>query len=161
MMVNCYTAYIGVGANLGDPIQQIVDARMALRNLPETQSLRTSSLYYSKPVGYADQANFVNAVFEVVTSMEAYNLFAGMQKIELALGRQRDANNQNAPRVIDLDLLLFADQVIDDERLVVPHPRMSERSFVLKPLAELAPKLATKYGASQDFPDQVLHRLIV
>ncbi len=161
MTVNSYTAYIGVGANLGDPIQQIVDARAALRHLAQTKSLRTSSLYCSKPVGYAEQEDFINAVFEIVTTMTAHQLFASMQKIEIDLGRRRDPNNQNAPRVIDLDLLIFADQIIDDEQLIVPHPRMSERLFVLEPLAELAPKLAARSGAKKELPQQQLYRLIV
>lgn len=161
MTVTFYTAYIGVGANLGNPIQQIVDARVALRCLPETQSLRTSSLYSSKPVGYADQEDFINAVFEITTSMQAHDLFASMQKIEIALGRERDPNNQNAPRRIDLDLLLFEDQAINDEQLIVPHPRMSERLFVLRPLADLAPELAAERSVNKDLHNQEIHRLTV
>lgn len=159
MTVDSYTAYIGVGANLGDPIQQIVDARAALGHLLETQSIRSSSLYCSAPVGYADQPDFINAVFEVVTCAQAHTLFAGMQSIETSLGRQRDSNNQNAPRLIDLDLLLFADQVIHDDLLTVPHPRMNQRLFVLKPLAELAPELVQT--AQLELVDQKLHCLIV
>ena len=156
MNSNCYTAYVGVGANLGDPVQQIVDARAALRQLPETQALRSSSLYSSTPVGYADQNDFINAVFEVITVVPAHSFLTKVLEIETDLGRQRDPNNQNAPRVIDLDLLLFADQVIKEPQLIVPHPRMHERLFVLKPLAELAPKLAAEHGLNNDFPDQEL-----
>jgi len=156
-----YIAYIGVGANLGDAIQQIVDARKALERLSEITSVRSSLLYSSTPIGYDNQPDFINAVFEVVTIAQAHTLFRYMQNIETSLGRQRDPNNQNAPRTIDLDLLLFADQVIDDEHLTVPHPRMAQRLFVLQPLAELAPDLAFVQNATPDLVDQELHPLIV
>ena len=156
-----YTAYIGAGANLGDPIQQIVDARVALSILPETQSLRSSSLYCSAPVGYREQADFINVVFELVTSAQAHDLFLSMQKIEESLGRQRDPCNQNAARTIDLDLLLFADQILDDQQLTLPHPRMTERLFVLKPLCELAPELPILQDIEADLSKQELYRLVV
>ena len=161
MMDDFNTAYIGVGANLGDPIQQISDARFALCRLPETQSLRSSSLYCSSPVGYRDQPDFINAVFEIVTSTSAISLFTSMQEIETSLGRERDPSNQNAARTIDLDLLLFADQKIQTKQLTVPHPRMTERLFVLKPLAELAPELDVLHSLDADFGEQKLHQIDV
>ena len=131
------TAYIGLGANLGDPIQQLVDARTMLYALAGVVSGRCSDLYLTTPVGYAEQPDFVNCVVELQTALSAQQLFAHMQEIENRLGRRRVTGNQNAPRMIDLDLLLFGDLQIDDSQLVVPHPRLGERLFVLQPLSDL------------------------
>ena len=155
-------AYLGLGANLGDPVQQLVDARLALENLPSSIKLRCSSFYLSSPVGYDDQADFINCVIELHTSLEPLALLDAMQSIENSLGRERLVGNQNAPRLIDIDLLLYANRAIDAERLIVPHPRMAERLFVLKPLLELI-NLAEYQSCleSQDFGDQQLMRLVV
>ena len=130
-------AYLGLGANLGDAVQQIVDARHALQGLSSTISLRCSYLYLSSPVGYAKQDDFINCVVELITSAKPIELLDEMQRIENEMGRKRVAGNQNAPRLIDIDLLLFDSQTIDEPRLSVPHPRLTERLFVLKPLLEL------------------------
>jgi 2-amino-4-hydroxy-6-hydroxymethyldihydropteridine diphosphokinase len=151
-------AYIGLGANLGDPIQQIIDAREALNSLRGSRKGRCSSLYLSSPVGYSEQPSFINCVLELESSLGAHGLFDCMRDIENSLGRVRDAKNQNAARLIDLDLLLFGDQVISDEILSVPHPRIAERLFVLRPLAELGPKIT--HSNSVDFTQQVLHKLV-
>jgi len=155
-------AYLGLGANLGDPIQQMVDAREALLGLESTLRIRCSNFYVSSPVGYEAQADFVNCVVELETTSGALELLDDMQAIENAIGRQRVADNQNAPRVIDIDLLLFGDQVIDIERLQVPHPRMKNRLFVLEPLLELANlepyRIAVEAG---DFQGQELARLTI
>lgn len=160
-------AMIGMGANLGDPIQQIVDARDSLLALESSVSGRCSSLYLSSPVGYSDQPNFVNCVFELQTNAPAQTLLQALQTIETALGRRRMLSNQNAPRVIDLDLLLYGDQSIDTEQLIVPHPRLHERLFVLAPLCELQPELwldgrgrvAHVINQISSSTDQVLNRL--
>lgn len=131
-------AYIGVGANLGDRVQTIVDARRALAKLPETLTLRSSSLYWSSPVGYDDQPGFVNCVFALTARLSGGELFSRIQCLETVFGRRRDPRNQNAPRAIDLDLLLFNDQCIQTEELIVPHPRILERRFVIEPLLELS-----------------------
>lgn len=155
-------AYVGLGANLGDPIQQIVDARRMLFQLSGTLGGQSSCLYVSSPVGYSDQPDFINCVVEVETLSSAHELFSAMQSIENKLGRVRDASNQNAPRMIDLDLLIFSQQQIDDEILMVPHPRIGERLFVLQPLLEL---VSNKFLVSLDIPlacdfsDQQLHAL--
>ncbi|MBL4673292.1 MAG: 2-amino-4-hydroxy-6-hydroxymethyldihydropteridine diphosphokinase [Arenicella sp.] len=155
-------AYLGLGANLGDPIQQLVDARKALVGLASTLQLRCSNFYASSPVDYEAQPDFINCVVELETSSGAIELLDDMQAIENALGRHRVADNQNAPRVIDIDLLLFGDQSIDIERLQVPHPRMNNRLFVLKPLLELAEleryRTALEVG---DFEGQVLAKLTI
>jgi 2-amino-4-hydroxy-6-hydroxymethyldihydropteridine diphosphokinase len=155
-------AYLGLGANLGDPIQQMVDARASLARLPSTLDLRCSSFYASSPVGYAAQPDFVNCVVELETNSEAIELLDDIQAIENALGRQRVMANQNAPRLIDIDLLLFGRQSIADERLQVPHPRMKSRLFVLEPLLELT-ELASYRVAFEvaDFEGQDLTQLTI
>jgi len=131
------TAYVGFGANLNDPIEQIISARKRLIEHSGISSLQCSSFYVSSPVGYTRQADFINCVASINTSLEPLELLSVMQVIEKSLGRCRNPNNQNAARTIDLDLLLFGEQVIESRQLIVPHPRMTERLFVLKPLREL------------------------
>jgi len=161
------TAMIGMGANLGDPVQQIVDARVSLLALKHVHGGKCSSLYLSSPVGYSEQPDFVNCVMALNTQASPHRLLADMQAIETDLGRLRVADNQDAPRLIDLDLLLFGDHVISTERLQLPHPRMHERLFVLAPLDELQPNLRlNELGKVCDLisdiaahSDQVLYRL--
>lgn len=152
------TAFLGLGANLGDPIQQIVDARRCLLCLSGTEALRSSSLYVSSPVGYSEQPNFINCVVALETHDDAHILLDDMQSIEKRLGRVRDASNQNAPRMIDIDLLLYGETQINDPRLIVPHPRMQERLFVLEPLHELGVRDYPK-SLNTDFTQQELHKL--
>ena len=133
-------AYIGLGANLGDPVEQIGAALAALDGLPETRVVRRSSLYRSAPVGHADQPDFINAVAEIETTLAPRVLLDALLAIEMGLGRRRSF--ANAPRTLDLDLLLYGDMVMDEPGLSVPHPRMHARAFVLAPLAEIAPDAA-------------------
>ena len=137
-------AYLGLGANLRDPVEQIISARSELSKLPGVSLLACSRFYMSSPVGNHDQPNFINCVFEVETSLSAIDLLDATQKIETDLGRLRVAGNQNAPRLIDIDLLLYGSQHINNERLIVPHPRMADRLFVLRPLLELNDSLFYK-----------------
>ncbi|HNX71103.1 2-amino-4-hydroxy-6-hydroxymethyldihydropteridine diphosphokinase, partial [Rivihabitans pingtungensis] len=130
------TAYIALGSNLQQPAEQVRAALAALAALPECSGLRASSLYVTAPVGYADQPDFINAVARLDTTLSALALLAQLQALEAQFGRERSF--RNAPRVLDLDLLLYGDQRIDTLELTVPHPRMHERAFVLAPLAELA-----------------------
>ena len=131
-------AFIGLGANLGEPEAQVRDAIVALGKLPRTRLVRASSLYRSAPVGYKDQPDFVNAVAEIETELEPEALLQELLAIETRFGRARTF--PNAPRTLDLDVLLYADQVIAQPGLTVPHPRMHERAFVLAPLAEISPE---------------------
>jgi 2-amino-4-hydroxy-6-hydroxymethyldihydropteridine diphosphokinase len=133
-------AYVGLGANLGDPRRQLEQALRELDELPGTHLRASSSLYRSAPLGYADQPDFVNAVAELDTRLPATQLLAGLQAIEARHGRSRSF--ANAPRTLDLDLLLFGDERIAGPGLTVPHPRMHERAFVLVPLVEIAPEAA-------------------
>jgi 2-amino-4-hydroxy-6-hydroxymethyldihydropteridine diphosphokinase len=131
-------AFVGLGANLGEPASQVQQAFIELDAIPHTRVVRTSSLYRSEPVGYAEQPRFVNAVAQVETGLPAERLLAELQAIEARHGRSRSF--ANAPRTLDLDLLLFADAVLDVPGLKIPHPRMHERAFVLAPLLEIAPQ---------------------
>ena len=133
-------AFIGLGANLGDPETQVRRAFAALAELPRTRLLAASSLYRSAPVGVVAQLDFVNAVAEVETALTARALLEALLAEERRFGRTREF--PNAPRTLDLDLLLYGDRVIAEPGLVVPHPRMHERAFVLAPLAEIAPDIA-------------------
>jgi 2-amino-4-hydroxy-6-hydroxymethyldihydropteridine diphosphokinase len=134
------TAYIGLGANLGQPVQALRDALTRIGQLPETTLAKHSSLYRSAPVD-AQGPDYINAVAEVSTRLSAPELHAQLQRIETDAGRER--SYRNAPRTMDLDLLLFGSATIASARLQVPHPRMHERAFVLVPLAEIAPQLVS------------------
>jgi 2-amino-4-hydroxy-6-hydroxymethyldihydropteridine diphosphokinase len=136
-MCDAVTAYVGLGANLGQAEQTVRNAISRIAQLPQTSLTKQSSLYRSAPVD-AGGPDFINAVVEVSTSLTAPELLSQLQAIEFAAGRQRPY--RNAPRTLDLDLLLFGDARIDSERLQVPHPRMKQRAFVLRPLAEIAPQ---------------------
>jgi 2-amino-4-hydroxy-6-hydroxymethyldihydropteridine diphosphokinase len=129
-------AYVGIGSNLNEPVRQVEDAFLELDRIPRSRVMRRSSLYRSAPVGYVDQAEFINAVGALETSLEPEKLLDELLIIEARHGRQRSF--ANAPRSLDLDLLLFEELELQTERLTVPHPRMHERAFVLKPLLELS-----------------------
>jgi 2-amino-4-hydroxy-6-hydroxymethyldihydropteridine diphosphokinase len=128
-------AYVGLGANLGEPRRQIEAALDALKALPQTRFLRASALYRSAPLGYTDQPDFLNAAAMLDSDLNPEALLDRLQDIERHQGRERSF--ANAPRTLDLDLLLYGDRVLDTPRLTLPHPRMHERAFVLKPLLEL------------------------
>jgi 2-amino-4-hydroxy-6-hydroxymethyldihydropteridine diphosphokinase len=129
-------AFIGLGANLGEPETQLRRATAELGVLPRTRLLASSSLYRSAPVGVGPQPDFVNAVAKVETALSARGLLEELLTAEARAGRERPS--PGAPRTLDLDLLLYGDAVIAEPGLVVPHPRMHERAFVLLPLAEIA-----------------------
>ena len=133
-------AYVGIGSNLLDPAAQVKSALAELGRLPRTRILKSSSLYRTAPIGHADQPQFVNAVASLETSLQPAELLAELQKIEKQHGRQRSF--KDAPRSLDLDLLLFDEIIQKRAQLTLPHPRMHERAFVLKPLLEIAPGIA-------------------
>ena len=117
------------------------------------------AMYVSSPVGYSDQADFINCVLALDVSVSAQDLFAQMQLIETALGRVRVQANQNAPRSIDIDLLMYGEHFIDEPDLVVPHPRMNQRLFVIEPLRQLGVRVEADQEI--DFSDQHLHKLSI
>jgi 2-amino-4-hydroxy-6-hydroxymethyldihydropteridine diphosphokinase len=133
-------AYVGLGANLGEPLATVNQALRDLAAVPGVLSLRHSALYGSSPVD-ATGPDYVNAVAELHTTMSAPALLAALQALENGAGRQRPY--RNAPRTLDLDVLLFGAAHIQSLHLTVPHPRMAERAFVLRPLHELAPALVS------------------
>jgi 2-amino-4-hydroxy-6-hydroxymethyldihydropteridine diphosphokinase len=129
--------YLGLGANLGDRLLNLRTALHRMTTYAEVQ--RVSSLYETEPVGFLEQDWFLNAAAHITTDLAPLDLLHAIRGIENDLGRQRIV--VNGPRTVDLDILLWEDQVINSGGLVVPHPRMHERLFVLAPLRELAPKL--------------------
>ncbi len=132
------SVFIGIGANLGDAKTSVLRAVQSIAALPHTALVAQSSLYRTAPLE-SSGADYVNAVVQIATSLTAARLLAHLQQIENQAGRQRPY--RNAPRTLDLDILLFGDAAIDTPDLAVPHPRMNERAFVLVPLAEIAPQL--------------------
>lgn len=132
-----HVAFIGLGSNLADPKKQLLNAINALDALPTTRLVRCSSLYLSAPVGYLDQPNFVNAVAELATDLSPRELLEALLALELQFGRTREF--VNAPRTLDLDVLLYDDLQHHEHGLTIPHPQMHLRAFVLQPLLEIAP----------------------
>lgn len=138
-MRDTVTAYIGIGANLGDAAATVAAAVTALGHLPDARLLQQSSLYRTAPVD-ATGPDFFNAVAALVTTLSPDALLTALQGIEQAFGRQRPYHH--APRTLDLDLLLHGDVVCATPRLTLPHPRLHLRAFALQPLLEIAPDLA-------------------
>lgn len=133
-------AYVALGSNLSDPAEQVRKAIVALGRLPRTVVAARSGLYRTPPWGYTDQPDFINAVVRLETALSARELLTRMLALESESGRVRTM--PNGPRILDLDLLLYDDVRIAEFDLVVPHPRMQERAFVLVPLLEIAPSIA-------------------
>lgn len=131
--------YLGVGSNLGDRRSHLERAKQLVRKISETHFLRGSFLRETEPVGGPFQGKFLNGVWEIETRLPARELKDRLLQIEAELGRRR--NEPNAPREIDLDILFYGDQMIDEPHLQIPHPRLQERAFVLEPLSELVPEL--------------------
>lgn len=149
------TAYIALGANLGDACGTVRQAVQALGTLPQTRLVRSSSLYRTAPID-SSGPDYINAVAEVATGLSPQALLAELQRLELAAGRERPY--RNAPRTLDLDILLYDDITLDTPMLTIPHPRMHDRAFVLLPLAEIAP---ARVGADllQAVANQTVKRL--
>ncbi|HHH36752.1 MAG TPA: 2-amino-4-hydroxy-6-hydroxymethyldihydropteridine diphosphokinase [Gammaproteobacteria bacterium] len=134
-------AYVGLGSNLEDPRAQVARTFPELDALPETRCVARSSLYLSKPLGELPQPDYVNAVAALETRLSPHRLLAGLQALEQRRGRVRGGLRWG-PRILDLDLLLYAGVVLDDPGLTLPHPGLSQRDFVLYPLQEIAPGLS-------------------
>lgn len=149
------TAYIGLGANLGDARAAVLGAMQAIAVIDGVACTRRSSLYASAPVD-SSGPDYVNAVVEVQTRLTAPHLLAQLQVIELGAGRQRPY--RNAPRTLDLDVLLYGHARIYSAALAVPHPRMWERAFVLVPLTEIAPAWVSAVQL-QEVADQFITRI--
>ncbi len=157
-----HTAFVALGSNLDDPRAQVLQGFAAIAALPETQLLARSSLYASAPVGYANQPDFVNAVAKISTTLSPQNLLKALLQIEHENGRERTF--QNAPRTLDLDVLLYDDLILHEHGLTIPHPQMHKRAFVLQPLLEIAPDceipgIGKAHVAAQACLDQALQRI--
>lgn len=137
MVAQTHKACVALGANIGEPLRQIEAAFAALAALPGSRVVARSSLYRSAPVGYADQPDFINAVAIIETTLTPHALLDAVLAIERAHGRVREF--PNAPRTLDLDIVLYGDVVLQEPGLTIPHARMLERAFVMVPLAEIAP----------------------
>ena len=133
------TAYVALGANLGDPLATLRLAVEALHLLPDSQTLAVSGFYRTAPVGLRNQPDFINAVASLQTGLTPAALLDALFAVEGQFGRVRSI--RNAPRTLDLDLLLHGSHISDDPHITLPHPRMHLRAFVLAPLAEIAPAL--------------------
>jgi len=132
-----HTAFIGLGSNLDDPFEQVSHALRALASLPHTRVLASSSFYRSAPVGYLEQPDFINAVAQLETTLSPRALLDALLGLERECGRTREFHN--APRTLDLDVLLYDDLRHHEHSLTIPHPQMHLRAFVLRPLLEIAP----------------------
>ena len=139
--------YVALGANLGDPLAHIKAAQVALVDLAITGTLRHSPLYRSQPMGPADQPPYVNGVCTFETALAPHALLDALQAIEQTQGRERK-DERWGPRTLDLDILLYDDLIIHDERLTLPHYGMKQREFVLYPLADLCPELILPCGTT-------------
>lgn len=140
-------AYLGIGSNLGDPVQNCREALRQVSTLKGSEVLRRSSLYRTEPVGVEAQGWFVNGAVEIRTAFPAVQLLKALQWIERSMGRER--TERWGPRVIDIDILLFGQEIVNSEGLVIPHPEMHRRRFVLEPMNEIAPYVIHPlYGVS-------------
>lgn len=129
-------AFVGLGSNLGNPLENLQSARLAINALPEIEEIAFSPLYTSSPVGPQDQPDYVNAVMHIKTSLSAQNLLRALQDIENAHGRERLI--RWGARTLDLDILLYDEKTISEPNLQIPHPELPMRAFVLYPLADIA-----------------------
>jgi 2-amino-4-hydroxy-6-hydroxymethyldihydropteridine diphosphokinase len=134
-------AFVGIGSNLGEPERQIAAALELLRAEEGIEVVAVSSLRETEPVGYLDQPNFLNGAAAVETELSPRELLERLLAIEGRLGRERGTGPRFGPRTIDLDLLVYGAEVVNEPGLTVPHPRLAERRFALEPLAELDPSL--------------------
>ena len=164
-MQNDHIAYLGLGSNLGDRLATLRQARQALHQTAKTRVIATSFLYRTTPLGGPpDQPDYLNGVIKLATGLEPLELLHRCQALEATFGRQR--SERWGARTLDIDLLLFADRVIDAEELQLPHPRLTEREFVLQPLCDLAPESVHPQSGQtltshlrQISPRQGVHRL--
>jgi 2-amino-4-hydroxy-6-hydroxymethyldihydropteridine diphosphokinase len=161
MTITKTTAYIGIGSNFGDPLDQVQRAILRLTTLPKTHLKKQSSLFRTTPVD-ADGDNYINAVASIETQLPALVLLQELQSLEQAFGRERPY--VNAPRTLDLDLLLYGNQEILSESLVVPHPRLTQRAFALIPLLQINPMIVIAgQGYAHTFvpnvAGQVIHKI--
>lgn len=153
-------AYIGLGGNLNEPLLRLNEAIAYISQIDQTVVCEISNVYRSAPVGLVEQPDFFNQVISVETMLSPLTLLLALQSIEARMGRVRDV--RWGPRVIDCDLLLYGDQVMQTDDLILPHPRMTERAFVLLPLKEIYPDFVSLAGqAIQDLCAAVANQYVI
>jgi 2-amino-4-hydroxy-6-hydroxymethyldihydropteridine diphosphokinase len=157
-----HKVFVGLGSNLADPQAQVLRAMRELAKMPQVRVVQCSSLYCSAPVGYLDQPDFVNAVVHLITTLSPRNMLDALLQLEHKCGRTREF--MNAPRTLDLDLLLYDELKHHEHGLTIPHPQMHKRAFVLQPLLEIAPDcfipgIGTVTGAAQQCAAQQVEKL--
>jgi 2-amino-4-hydroxy-6-hydroxymethyldihydropteridine diphosphokinase len=130
-----HTVYLGIGSNLGDRQANIAAALQKISNLNRTVLTKISPIYETEPVGGPPQGKYLNGVIEILTSLSPYELLDALRIIEKGAGRTTKGNN--LPRTIDLDILLYDDIILHEKDLIIPHPRMNEREFVMRPLNDI------------------------
>lgn len=140
-----HKVYIAIGSNLNSPLNQVKSAIKALYKLPKSHLAAVSNFYESAPIGPEEQPDYINAVVEIETCLQAHDLLTELERIEFEHGRTRPTRRWG-PRTLDLDLILFDDLSINTPRLIVPHPEFHKRAFVLVPLYEIAPQLILPSG---------------
>lgn len=148
-------AFISIGSNIGERHVYLKNAVQALAELETVSVEKVSSIYETAPVGYTEQADFLNIVVFIKTELSAHELLASCQQIEQELGRERTI--RWGPRTVDLDILLYNQDNIETENLVVPHPRMDERAFVLIPLLEIAPEVVHPVSGKRFSEEAAVH----
>ncbi|MCD6055301.1 MAG: folK [Gammaproteobacteria bacterium] len=144
LKVKARRAYIGLGSNLNNPQHQLEQAISHLKALPESSFIKVSSFYQTKPVGFLDQPDFINAVAAIDTTLDPFDLLKELQQIENKQGRMR--TQRFGPRTLDLDILLYGNQSIHTDKLIIPHPELLLRQFVIRPLLEIAPAIKLPDG---------------
>ena len=150
-----HSIFIGLGSNLDGPQQIIKDAIHIINEIDDVNINAISSLYETGPVGFLDQPNFINAVIQISSSINYDELLIKLFEIERMFGRVRE--KKNGPRTLDLDILLFDDLILESKSLIIPHPRMHERLFVLIPLLEISPKIIIpKYGSASSLISKLM-----
>lgn len=157
-------AYVGIGSNLGDPLQQVTDVILRLGQIRDCRLLARSSLYRTQAIGSVEQEDFINAVACLSTILTPIELLLELQAIEQAFYRQRQVEEKWGPRTMDLDILLFDQLQMNDSHLTIPHPEMKKRQFVLKPLKEIAgdlyiPRLGSLQFLIQHAPPMRIRRI--
>jgi 2-amino-4-hydroxy-6-hydroxymethyldihydropteridine diphosphokinase len=157
-----HIVFVGLGSNLADPQAQVSGAMWELGKLPQVRVVQCSSLYRSAPVGYLNQPDFINAVVQLMVILSPRNMLDALLQLEHQCGRTRDFIN--APRTLDLDLLLYDDLQYHEQGLTIPHPQMHKRAFVLQPLLEISPDclipgIGTVVEAARQCAEQQVQRL--
>lgn len=135
-----HIAYISVGSNIGDKLANCLNGITSLVKASQSRILKQSRIYVTEPVDYADQDWFVNIAVQLETSLDPFQLLDHIENIQQSAGRIEDPV-RFGPRILDLDIILFDDRIIESERLVIPHPRMHKRRFVLKPICDIDPSI--------------------